>query len=462
MEYVRSNRGAFKLIHGNHVYVKQKVLKNGAVCWECEQRRNKVACKAKLHVLNDQIVKNVNEHTHPANRGEVESIKVRQAMKKRARETEETPQQIISNAVAHLNEHAAVTMPPVHHIRRDIRRQRKMAGNPIPVPQDRFFDIPPIYQETTAGQPFLLHDSGHEENRILVFATNDNIQLLAESPSWFMDGTFKTAPELFFQLYTIHSCTAKKVLPCVYALLPNKQQATYNRLFEILKEHQNNLAPQNVMVDFELAVLNAITTSFPDSSKKGCFFHFSQAIFKKIQSLGLQVRYKDDEDFAHKVRMLAALAFVPEADVIDAFEAVSEDFPFDAQAVIDYFEDTYIGRLRPGGHRRAPLFDMELWNMYNQTIDDLPRTNNAVEGWHRSFQANVGAYHPNFWRFIDILKREQNLTQVNIAQARAGHPAEPQRRRYQDSNQRIKNIVQDYPNRNIMQYLRGLAHNISM
>ena len=68
----------------------------------------------------------------------------------------------------------------------------------------------------------------------------------------------------------------------------------------------------------------------------------------------------------------------------------------------------------------------------------------------------------NFWRFIDILKREQNLTQVNIAQARAGHPAEPQRRRYQDSNQRIKNIVQDYPNRNIMQYLRGLAHNISM
>ena len=162
------------------------------------------------------------------------------------------------------------------------------------------------------------------------------------------------------------------ILPCVYALLPNKQQATYNRLFEILKEHQNNLAPQNVMVDFELAVLNAITTSFPDSSKKGCFFHFSQAIFKKIQSLGLQVRYKDDEDFAHKVRMLAALAFVPEADVIDAFEAVSEDFPLDAQAVIDYFEDTYIGRLRPGGHRRAPLFDMELWNMYNQTIDDLP------------------------------------------------------------------------------------------
>ena len=91
-----------------------------------------------------------------------------------------------------------------------------------------------------------------------------------------------------------------------------------------------------------------------------------------------------------------------------------------------------------------PLFDLALWNMYDQTIGDLLRTNNAVEGWHRRFQANVGAYHPNFWKFIDMLKLEQSLNHVNISQARAGHQPEPQRRRYQDSNRRIKNIVQDY------------------
>ena len=96
------------------------------------------------------------------------------------------------------------------------------------------------------------------------------------------------------------------------------------------------------------------------------------------------------------------------------------------QAVIDYFKDTYIDRPRPGGHHRVLLFDLGLWNMYNQTLDDLPRTNNAVEGWHHSFQANVGACHPNFWKLIDILKREQILTQVNIAQARASHQQEPQ------------------------------------
>ena len=63
---------------------------------------------------------------------------------------------------------------------------------------------------------------------------------------------------------------------------------------------------------------------------------------------------------------------------------------------------------------------------------------------------------------MDILKREQNLAQVRIAQARAGHQPEPQRRRYQDSNQRILNIVQDFDNRDIIDYLRGIAFNVAM
>ena len=60
-----------------------------------------------------------------------------------------------------------------------------------------------------------------------------------------------------------------------------------------------------------------------------------------------------------------------------------------------------------------PLFDLAFWNMYDQTIGDLLRTNNAAEGWHRRFQANVEAYHPNFWKFIDILKREQSLNHMS-------------------------------------------------
>ena len=97
MDYVRSNKGGMKRLFQNNLYVKQKVLSSRAVCWECDQCCNKFACKAKLHVLDDQVIKQVNDHTHVASRAVVESSKVRQEMKKRARETEETPQQIISH-----------------------------------------------------------------------------------------------------------------------------------------------------------------------------------------------------------------------------------------------------------------------------------------------------------------------------------------------------------------------------
>ena len=111
MDYVRSNKGGMKLLFHNNLYVKKKVLSSGAVCWECDQRRNKFACKAKLHVFDDQVIKQVNDHTHVASRAVVESSKVRQEMRKHARETEETPQQIICQSVALLSEQAAVAMP---------------------------------------------------------------------------------------------------------------------------------------------------------------------------------------------------------------------------------------------------------------------------------------------------------------------------------------------------------------
>ena len=170
MEYITSNKGGRKLAFENNIYIKQKVLSNGAVCWECNQRRTANTCKAKIHVLNDQVIRRVNEHTHNGNNATVEASKIRSQMKKRARETEEPPQQIIS----------AMPAVNVHHIRRDLRRQSQFKGNPLPCPQDTLFHIPNEYQVTTDGKPFMMYDSGPGDgNRIIVFATEENIELLA-------------------------------------------------------------------------------------------------------------------------------------------------------------------------------------------------------------------------------------------------------------------------------------------
>jgi len=47
------------------------------------------------------------------------------------------------------------------------------------------------------------------------------------------------------------------------------------------------------LLDFEAALWQALATELPDVLLKGCTFHFSQAIWRKVQELGLQLAYAD-------------------------------------------------------------------------------------------------------------------------------------------------------------------------
>ena len=55
-----------------------------------------------------------------------------------------------------------------------------------------------------------------------------------------------------------------------------------------------------------------------------------------------------------------------------------------------------------------------------------------------------------FWNFLDVLLREERIVRVRMLQNQAGHAPEPQRRRYAECNAHILRIVDDYPNRQIM------------
>lgn len=52
--------------------------------------------------------------------------------------------------------------------------------------------------------------------------------------------------------------------------------------------------------------------------------------------------------------------------------------------------------------------------------EELPKTNNSVEGWHESLQSSLGFHHPDPYRLIAALKAEQRLTEQKKANARCG------------------------------------------
>ena len=43
-----------------------------------------------------------------------------------------------------------------------------------------------------------------------------------------------------------------------------------------------DLRPRVVLTDFEKAAINAFEIHFPDVVQRGCYFHFSQCIWRKV------------------------------------------------------------------------------------------------------------------------------------------------------------------------------------
>ena len=211
------------------------------------------------------------------------------------------------------------------------------------------------------------------------------------------------------------------------------------------------------MADFESSEINTFQNR--NIEVQGCFYHLFANIWKHTQHLGLFQRYNQEEEFAlHVIRMLPALAFLPAGDVIEGFEELVDTirvlYNDVADDLLQYFEDTYIGRYRRNAPRRPPLFAINLWNMFN-------RTDNSVEGWHRSFQGHVSACHPVFLKFLSLLQKEENMIRISIAQHFAGHPGPPPRQPYFELSRRILRILDDYPNRRRIRYLWSIAHNLT-
>ena len=159
-------------------------------------------------------------------------------------------------------------------------------------------------------------------------------------------------------------------------------------------------------------------------------------------------------DFCFSLRAPNKVWLVPLMNFVNIWN----QYDGDADEVLDYFEDTYIGHFRTNAPRRPHLFPMKLWNRFHRTAEELPRTNNNIEAWHNSFQANVSSIHPTFRCSTE--RRTQCLRRM--LQNQAGHAPEPQRRRYADFNARTLWIVDDYLNQHVMDYLRHIAHNLSL
>ena len=312
-------------------------------------------------------------------------------------------------------------------------------------------DLPDHLKQTMTGNNFHIYSSVN--NDLIVFGIECNIRKLSTNSHWCVDGTFKSVPKLFVQLFSIHVFEGDKLIPLIYCLLSSKTQSMYSELFRALKDKANTLdiilMPSLFTCDFERGLISSIRLEFPTASIRGCYFHFCQAVYRRVQTLGLSTLYIHDQESRLYIRKLLAIAFVPIDLIPQTFQNLKYMCQPELQSLFTYFENFWIDTV-----------NHNLWNMYGIQR----RTNNNLEGWHLRLNRAIGKTHANIYEFILKIIKEQGVTETLLAQIEAGNiKLHSNNIKYKQINERIGIITRDFNNgiRNIDEFLTGIAHNLA-
>lgn len=130
-----------------------------------------------------------------------------EAAKKSAKESDKKTRELYSDAMAGLAEEVVTQMPSANSFGKIMRNQRKHDHPKAPNNLSEL-KLPPI--KTKADEEFVMYDSGpHPTDRIIIFATHQGMDFLAQCSTLHMDGTVSSGPVLFDQIYVIHGkfCT---------------------------------------------------------------------------------------------------------------------------------------------------------------------------------------------------------------------------------------------------------------
>ena len=364
-------------------YVKDRTTTE-RVYWRCIKYSSD-RCRSRLHtcVHTNTIVKSPSDHTCKFDGTTNELRLFSQEIAHRAMNNQETPDTIVTNSYKNISDPSIARLPVRDNIKRRIRMLRQN-NQLVKEPNDpKFPSVPLLLTKTIRDETFLRCDTGPGDDRILIFASDEQINVLQTAEEFLVDGTFKVVPEIFYQLFIIHAVHRHHVVPVIYALLRRKSAETYTRLIEEVLKVAPNWSPRSVMMDFEQASIISFQRTFPNAALSGCYFHLRQSLHRKLQALGHQNDYQTDPLFAHNIHKIAALAFVTPSSVLDVFESLCDDLGERYDNILDYFQDTYIGKLRANRVRRKPLFDINFWSMHSRTTQSSMRTNNSAEAYHR-------------------------------------------------------------------------------
>ncbi|CAF4487910.1 unnamed protein product, partial [Rotaria sp. Silwood2] len=197
ISFITSNKGQLLLLLNNYLYqCNKKTIKKKY--WQCISK----GCTVYLHTDTNNIYLggDVPEHDHEPNPELVEVRQVRQKIKERALKEIIPISMIYEQETSHtsISSTTLAILPTSQEIYPSVAKARQKV---VPLlPNCCLFDIPDDYTKTIDGNRFLLTDEVlARRERLLMFSSDHQLDLLFQSRIVYMDGTFAKSPPHFLQ-----------------------------------------------------------------------------------------------------------------------------------------------------------------------------------------------------------------------------------------------------------------------
>jgi len=116
----------------------------------------------------------------------------------------------------------------------------------------------------------------------LILASEKQLEVL-------QNATFKLCRCPFTQLLTLYAFVKNddhvKQVPLVFAIMSGKKKRDYKAVLEaVLSILPDQPKVKQVTLDFEKAMWSAMHQVLPDVELKGCSFHWTQALWRKVST----------------------------------------------------------------------------------------------------------------------------------------------------------------------------------
>ena len=95
--------------------------------------------------------------------------------------------------------------------------------------------------------------------------------------------------------------------------MTDRNIADYKHFFQTLKIKIRQVTghrwrPRRVICDFEQALLVAVEKELRHAQISGCYFHFNQSLWRKVQNLGLAASYRQHRELKKVIRKVMAIS----------------------------------------------------------------------------------------------------------------------------------------------------------